>query len=495
MDTVLKPIDALLNRFTMYRVLVYSLGGFLVVSLVLALFDVIGVSPLGLLVSAVALMASCYVANYGLSRLLRVPVNSESWLISALILCCIMPPATTFERAALLAMTGALAMTAKFVLVYRGNHLFNPAAIAAVVMSLTGLLPASWWIATPPLAICTALLAAVIVRKTRLMSMFFCFVGVSLGLMIVLGLIQGQSIAASVRNLLLSWPLFFLGGVMLTEPGTLPPIRRYRLLFAAIVGSIFVSQLHAGIVSSTPQLALVLGNLFGALAAPARGWMLRLISIKRLSPSYFELSFAPPDNQQLVFEPGQYMEWTLPHPHADSRGNRRTFSIASAPSDDVVRIATKQVESGSSFKRAFLGLQPGQRVRAAHIAGNFTLPRDTTQPLVFIAGGIGITPFHSMIAQLIAQSEQRDITLLYLASNPKDFVYKDTFAAAEAWGVSVQYITGSATAEQLQAVAPRLAESTVYLSGPDAMVQSYRHLLRRLGVSATHIVTDHFTGY
>lgn len=488
-------LDKLLNRVTMYRLLVYSLSGFLAVAATLAAFGLVGVSAAGIVVSVAVLAIACYATNWLLARVFHASANSESWLITALILACILPPASSPARAALLALAATIAMASKYVLVRRGSHLFNPAALAALVVGLAGILPATWWIATPWLTPFSIWLALVILRKTRNFTMFGAFAGLSVLVLLILGAIQAVPLGETLRNAVLSWPILFLGGVMLTEPGTLPPSRYFRVLYALVVASIFASQLHIGALSATPQLALVVGNLFVAVVAPASGSMVRLRRITKLSPFYYELAFDKPEPRLLRFEPGQYLEWTLPHAKADDRGNRRTFSIASAPAEDELRIAIKRADKGSSFKRALLALRPGQRVRVAHVAGNFTLPDDSERPLVFIAGGIGITPFRSMVQQIVSAGQKRDITLIYMASRKQDFVYKDVLKAAEATGLRTHYVVGQASAQAIRAAAPHLARSRIYISGPDAMVTMYHQQLRQLGMSPASIVTDHFSGY
>src|SRR5690606_21264831 len=112
---------------------------------------------------------------------------------------------------------------------------------------------------------------------------------------------------------------------------------------------------------------------------------------RKLGPNMREFVFTP--NRPPSFKPGQYMEWTVPPIGADSRGNRRTFTIASSPTEPDVRLGVRFYERPSTFKRTLSQLVPGQTIMAGHIAGDFVLPADASQKLVFIASGIGITPF------------------------------------------------------------------------------------------------------
>jgi ferredoxin-NADP reductase len=91
--------------------------------------------------------------------------------------------------------------------------------------------------------------------------------------------------------------------------------------------------------------------------------------------------------------------------NSDSRGNRRYFTIASAPADDTVRLGVRLAPNGSAFKRGLAQVQPGDEIVASQLAGNFTLPRNKQRKLAVIAGGTGITPFRSMLDELLEHRE------------------------------------------------------------------------------------------
>jgi ferredoxin-NADP reductase len=491
---MLKTIDDMLNRYTMYKIVTWGLGVLLVVAGVLSFTGALSISLLGLVLSIVVLVGSCYFTNKVLSRLLHAHANTDSWLITGLILVCILPPSTTVSRVGLLAVAGIIAMASKYLLVYRGSHFLNPAAVAAFVLSVSGLLPATWWLASPVILPFTALLALVVLRKQRKFAFFTSFaIPVVLMLVFIGSGFHDLSVWSVIKTTATSWPVVFMGSIMLTEPTTLPPTKYYQLLFGALTGVIFASELHIGPVYSTPQTALLMGNLFTLIVAPPLGVMLRLKRRSQLSPNTYEIAFKRPTS--LKFEAGQYLDWTLPHPHADARGARRTLSIASAPTENEVRMGIKTYEPSSTFKKALLALKPGQQIRVAHVAGNFTLPSQTDKPLIFIAGGIGITPFRSMLQYLIDIKQKRDITLVYTAATEADFVYKDILGSAKSIGVKAQYVTGRLQGDTLRQALPDLKQSLVYISGPDAMVSDTKRLLLRLGVPHGRIKTDHFTGY
>ena len=495
MQATLATIDRLLNRVTMYKLVGWGLMLIIVAAEILALTDVISVSALGLALTATTLGIVCFATNWLMAKLYHAQANAESYLITACILACILPPTTDIGRLLLVALAGAIAMASKYVLVYRGSHIFNPAAVGAFVLSIAGLLPATWWMATPALTPVVLFVGLAVLRKIRRFQVFAVFAAVAVTLLLAVGLTKGQTVGTILYNAAFSWPIIFFGTIMLTEPSTMPATRRYQLLYAGLIGSLFTSQLHIGAVATTPQLCLLVGNLFVLLAAPSRGMMVRLKSIRQLSPTQYDLAFSLPPGSRLPFTPGQYAEWTLEHPRADIRGNRRSFSIASSPSEPELHLGIRRFDRSSSFKSALLGLKPGSRVRVAHVAGNFTLPEDTKRPLVFIAGGIGITPFRSMVQDMVERGEHRDATLVYVANDKQDFIYRDTFKAAQKLGVTTHYVAGRLQPEEFARLVPHVRESLVYVSGPDAMVSAYRANLRALGVPAGSIKTDHFSGY
>ncbi len=100
-------------------------------------------------------------------------------------------------------------------------------------------------------------------------------------------------------------------------------------------------------------------------------------------------------------------------------------------------------ERSSSFKKALMELHEGVVLSATALAGEFTLPKEASRKLVFMAGGVGITPFASMLRHLMAGGEKRDIVLVYAASNEKDFAYHDLIDAAQAkLGLRAVYVAG-----------------------------------------------------
>jgi ferredoxin-NADP reductase len=299
----------------------------------------------------------------------------------------------------------------------------------------------------------------------------------------------------------------FVAGVMLTEPLTAPPTRNLKRVYALLTGALFVPQMHIGALYSTPELALAAGNVFSWLVSPKERVILRLKRKARVAPGVVDFYFAP--SQRLTFRPGQYLECTLAHPNADARGVRRYFTIASSPTEQDIQLGVRFYKRSSTFKTALYGLGGRTKLLGGQIAGDFTLPNDTGRKLVFIAGGIGVTPFRSMLKYLLDTNQRRDIVMLYANRNANDFVYQDVLSEAQSrLGMRAVYtVTNQASvpanwagargridAQMIQSVVPDYRERTFYLSGPPEMVDEHERALRGLGVRRTRIKKDYFSG-
>lgn len=202
---------------------------------------------------------------------------------------------------------------------------------------------------------------------------------------------------------------------------------------------------------------------------------------------------------------GQYTELKLPHPHPDKRGVRRWFTLSSPPDGELLTITTKYAgdDDSSSFKRALFRLKPGTEVHMAEPMGDFVLPKLIQTPLVFVAGGIGITPYHSMLAWLAGTREERPIKLLYGVSDEDEIVFEDTFHKAGVepilvvskpspeWGGE----RGRINAELILGLEHPSDDTLVYISGPEPMVESLAKDLRNSGFDKRRIVTDAFPNY
>lgn len=486
MNKPLRYLDDWLNAITMYRLVLYGLVWLGVIAALLSLLGTVSYPVQWLVKSGIALSAGCGITNLVLSKLYRVPSGQESSLITMLILFFILKPVDGVWGVVGLGIAGGVAVVSKYALSWRGAVVFNPAAFGALVVGATGLASVTWWVANKYMLIPLLILGVLVLRKTRRFELFAVFFVSAASLLIANGV--------SVSSLVLSFPLLFLGSIMLTEPATMPNTKEWRYVYALLVGVLCGLRLSIGPISISPHVALLIGNLFALLVSARAASMLVLERRVALTPTSYEFSFRP--ERKLRYKAGQYAEFTLEGVSlASARGNRRSFTIASDPRSELVSIGVKFYEPSSLFKQSLMGMKSGQRIAAAHIAGDFTLPK-SDQPLLFIAGGIGITPFVAMIREQMALGKTRDIVVVYFAAGEQELAYKPVLDAAAKVGVRVIYMTDPATRLDQTAVKtaiPDFAARRVYISGPPGMVRSYKALFRQWG--AKSVQTDYFTGY
>jgi ferredoxin-NADP reductase len=221
---------------------------------------------------------------------------------------------------------------------------------------------------------------------------------------------------------------------------------------------------------------------------------IELISKNSEVPGVYSFIFKP--DKPIGWVPGQYMHYVLPHPDPDDRGIERWFTISAAPFEENLRITTRFAEEkGSSFKKALLALAIGSELEADGVEGDFTLATGDVHHIL-IAGGIGITPYRSMLAQLAHDKKYIHSELLY-ANQDENLVFGDELAKIE---------TSLRSFHVHPFIGRRLApgdfkkyvgepNSIFYLSGPEPLVENYEGVLAEMGVAKKRIKTDFFPGY
>lgn len=506
MTTILMPIDKFLNNITMYRLVLYGLSILALISLILSLFGLLPFNPIQFTLTFLITVTSCYLTNKLISTLLKAPTNYESSLISALILFFVIAPINNPRDALITTAAGVLAMVLKYLFAIRKKHLFNPVAISVLLLGWAGFGNAIWWVGSLNMLPFVLILGLLVVRKIRRFLLIIPYFVVGIVTMLIFNLQNQITPADSLVQFFSSWPSVFFATIMLTEPLTSPPNQKLRMLYSALVGLLYGSQFSFGFIHSSPEFALVVGNIFSYLVSPKQKLFLRFKNKTEIGANLYEIVMAK--GGSFDYKPGQYLEWTLPHKGVDSRGNRRYFTIASSPTESDIKLGIKLFPDSSSFKNALVNLKPNDLMIGAALAGDFVLPSDPNQKLVFIAGGIGVTPFRSMIQYLNDTNQKRDIVMFYTCVSDKEFAYQSIFEKAKAIGLKTVYVlTGKGVPTTWQGEAgflsPELikkhtsdyAERTYYLSGPVVMVNSYKKLLSDMGIPPTRIVTDYFPGF
>jgi ferredoxin-NADP reductase len=210
------------------------------------------------------------------------------------------------------------------------------------------------------------------------------------------------------------------------------------------------------------------------------------------------------------FKPGQFANLTLlDPPETDAEGNVRTFSIASAPFEADLMFATRMRDT--AFKRVLKAMPLGTEITLGGPFGSFILHSDSSRPGVFLAGGIGITPFRSMVLHASKSRFPHRLLLFYSNRRPEDAAFLKELKAIEKENPRYSIIgsmtqiekskqkwegrTGFIDKEMLSESLDDLKGSIYYVAGPPKMVSAIGHTLANLGVSEDNIRSEDFAGY
>ena len=209
-----------------------------------------------------------------------------------------------------------------------------------------------------------------------------------------------------------------------------------------------------------------------------------------------------------VFKAGQAIRLELIDPPADAGQGSRTLSLVSAPFEQELMLATRMRDS--AFKRALKALPDGASIRIDGPFGDLTLG-DTGRPAVFIAGGIGITPFMSMLRQAAEDRSPQPLFLAYSNRRPEDSAFLDELQqlerqnqrfhlmatmtdmskSAREWSGETDFVD----ADMLKRFVGDLAAPIYYIVGPPAMVEAMQWTLDGAGIAKDSIRTEEFYGY
>ena len=503
----MKLIDNFLNRITMYRLVLYYLIFLHCVAMLLALTGILKYDVFSMLASCAFLVAVCWATNKLFARVFHVPANVESVYISAAILALIIAPLRSLNDLWFFGWAGVLAMASKYIVALKHKHIFNPVAFAVALTYFVLNRPATWWVGNGAMMPFVLLGGLLLTRKLGRFDLVFSFLSGVVGIALISDIFMlGNLPGDLLRTMIYSSTLFFVF-VILTEPLTTPPTRKLRILYGVLTGLLIAPQFHIGSFYVTPELAILMSNLFSYIVSPKTRAVLKLKEKIRVGADIYDFVFT--SSHPFAYIPGQYMEWTLGHKRTDNRGNRRYFTLASAPSENELRMGIKFYQRPSTFKQALLAMNPGDKIIAAQVAGDFTLPVDSAQKCIFIAGGVGITPFRSMIQYLIDVRQTQPITLFYANRTVDDVVYKDVFDRAEReLGIRTIYAVERVPNEQVSWVGkvgfidaqlimnavPDYHQCIFYISGPQVMIDVFKQTLRQIGIPASQIKTDFFPG-
>ena len=210
------------------------------------------------------------------------------------------------------------------------------------------------------------------------------------------------------------------------------------------------------------------------------------------------------------FEAGQFFNFTLLSPgETDLEGNTRTLSIASAPHERNVMVAMRL--RTTAFKSNLNSLPLGTELLLQGPFGWMTLPRNSTRPAVLLAGGIGITPFRSLVWSEAESLSARRILLFYSVRVPEEAAFLEELQEMEQYNRRYKLIctvtqpeksrmswlgeTGRISMQMLSKWIPDLSVPIYYIAGPPQMVTGVRQMLVDSGVDEEDIRAEEFYGY
>ena len=195
---------------------------------------------------------------------------------------------------------------------------------------------------------------------------------------------------------------------------------------------------------------------------------------------------------------GQYIHCTLPHTPADDRGDERWFTISSAPFEHNISFTTRIFDAPSTFKMHLLELKVGEVIETEEPEGDFVVT-DKFANYVFVAGGIGITPFRSILSAMKNEGSSLNVELLYANRGSESIIFKDELEAlaAEYSTFNIEYFIGDIQIDEktLARYNDKLNSPIFMLSGPEPMVKAFDDTLRSIGVDDAHRMRDNFPGY
>ena len=234
----------------------------------------------------------------------------------------------------------------------------------------------------------------------------------------------------------------------------------------------------------------------------------KLLRREEVAEGTMSFYFEKPEGFQ--FKPGQYLDCTLVDPpEIDAEGNIRSFSLASAPVEPHLMLSTRMRDT--AFKRVFKKMPIGSPLSVEGPMGSFALHNNASRTAIFIAGGIGITPFRSMIVNATRTDLANRIVLLYANRRPEDATFLEELQKLESENDNFQFIgvmtgmdkskrtwngkTGYIDKAMLTRHIPDLQGPIYYVAGPPAMVSAMKATLTDAGVNEDDIRAEDFAGY
>ena len=225
---------------------------------------------------------------------------------------------------------------------------------------------------------------------------------------------------------------------------------------------------------------------------------MKVILVKKRKETKDSYSFIFKPEKEISWKAGQHIFYKIQHENPDNRGDIRPFTIATAPYEKNIMLTSRfDFNQGSSFKKALFALKEGSIVEVFDFKGDFVI-KDFKSNLVFIAGGVGITPYRSILLDLAHKRKKPEVILLY-GNRDGDIIFKDTLdkLVNEYNWLKISYIIGPQfiDSDVIKKNVSDLYNNFYYISGPFKMVQIMRGLLLNMNIESKNIIEDYFPGY
>lgn len=255
-------LDKILNKLNVYQLVIWYLVGLLAIATVFCFKGTLPFSPWSLIGSTLILLVVGLTANSFFAWAFDATFKIESSIIALLILALIVSPIVSSGDFWLLFWSATLAMASKYILAIMKIHLFNPAAIAVVITALFLNQSASWWIGTASMLPYVLIGGLLVARKMRRGTLVWVFVATAFITTFIVSISKGTNPITATLHITLDSALLFFAFAMLTEPKTAPTSKKMLIFYGILVGFLFSPQVHFGSIYLTPELALVIGNIF-----------------------------------------------------------------------------------------------------------------------------------------------------------------------------------------------------------------------------------------
>lgn len=232
----------------------------------------------------------------------------------------------------------------------------------------------------------------------------------------------------------------------------------------------------------------------------------RLIAKEEVAERTLMVTFTRPEG--FMFRPGQNVDLYLPNfSSVDLLGHSRTLSLASAPHEEHLSAIVRLRKT--AFKEGLAGAAVGEELGVDGPFGSFTLPKDSSRPVVMLAGGVGVAPMRSMIRDAATRSLPHSLTLFYSNRRPQDAPFLGEFAELQARHPRFKMIAtmtepsffkwdgerGRINADLIRKYISIPADALYYIAGSFRMTLALREVLHGLDVDDDFIRTEEFAGY